>query len=96
MSLLPNLLRSLLLSAIFGFLTPVCVIGVIWASFALASAIPGLDDLGKTGVNQLTAFLATFGGHSVLKGILTIGFVCSLVGMLFDSYTFYRYQKLNS
>jgi len=43
----------------------------------------------------LLSFLAVFGTGSPLEGVLVIGMTCSIVGALFDTYAFYRYQSLN-
>lgn len=92
MSILPNLLRSLVLTAIFSFLAPVFFIGVIFLTLILLGLIPHLGVIGEVGVAQVSHFFAIFGNGSVLRGILTIGMVGSVVGVLFDSYTFYRHQ----
>jgi hypothetical protein len=94
MSILPNLLRSLLLTSIFSFLAPVLLIGIILASLALLGYVPGLEVFGKAGLEQVAQFLKVFGSTSALQGLVTIGIACSVVGILFDAYTFYRYQKL--
>lgn len=95
MSILPNLLRSLLLTSIFSFLAPVLLIGIILASLALLGYVPGLEVFGKAGVEQVAHFLKVFGSTSALRGVVTIGIACSVVGILFDAYTFYRYQNQN-
>ncbi|NJR37993.1 MAG: hypothetical protein HC781_03000 [Leptolyngbyaceae cyanobacterium CSU_1_4] len=94
MSILPNLLRSLLLTSIFSFLAPVLLIGTILASLALLGYVPGLEVFGKAGLEQVAQFLKVFGSTSALRGLVTIGIACSVVGALFDAYTFYRYQNL--
>jgi hypothetical protein len=93
MSILPNLLRSLLLTGIFSFLTPVVFIGIIVATLSVMGYVPRLEVAGTVGVEQVTHFLAVFGSGSVLRGVVTISTTVSLVGMLFDAYTFYRYQN---
>lgn len=93
MSILPNLLRSLILTGIFSFLVPVTFIGIILATLLLLGYIPHLEIVGKAGVNQVSHFLAIFGSGSIARGVLTIGMTGSLVGMLFDAYTFYRHQN---
>jgi hypothetical protein len=93
--LLIHLLRSLLITGILSFIAPSLFIGVIWAVLILLSYIPLAESVGQVGVGQLLNFLTIFGNGSSIRGLLTIGLVCSLVGVLFDTYTFYRYQKLN-
>ncbi|MBF1999537.1 MAG: hypothetical protein IGS50_02305 [Synechococcales cyanobacterium C42_A2020_086] len=94
MSTLPNLLRSLLLTCIFSFLAPVFLVGLLLASFVLIRYLPPLEAIGTGGVEQLSHFLQIFGSGSTLQGLTVIGLVCSVVGVLFDTYTFYRLQNL--
>jgi hypothetical protein len=94
MSIFPNLLRSLFLTSIFSFLTPVLLIGTILASLVLLGYVPGLEVFGQMGVTQVAQFLKVLGSTSALQGLITIGLACSVVGVLFDAYTFYRYQNL--
>lgn len=92
MSTLPNLLRSLLLTGIFSFLAPVCFISILLASCVVLSYVPFLETIGNTSLEQITHFLQIFGSGSVLRGLVVIALVASLVGILFDTYTFYRFQ----
>lgn len=94
MSILSNLLRSLLLTAIFSFATPILLIGALWGGLSLAGAVPGLAIVGQVGGTQVQQFLSVFGSGSTLHGLLVIGIVCSLVGVMFDTFTFYRQQNL--
>jgi hypothetical protein len=94
MSILPNLLRSLLLTGIFSFVTPSLFIGGLWGGISLIGAVPGFAIVGQVGRSQLSHFLSVFGNGSVLQGLLVIGLVCSLVGIMFDTFTFYRQQNL--
>jgi hypothetical protein len=93
MSSLPHLLRSLTLTAIFSFLAPVLLIGAIAASLTLISYVPRGEIIGQTSITQVSYFLSIFGNGSVFRGVFVIGMVCSLVGVLFDTYTFYREQN---
>lgn len=95
MSILPNFLRSLVLTILLSFVAPVAVVTVLFAAVGGIGCIPGLESIGQDGTTQLLNFLAVFGTGSPLQGITTIGCTCSLVGALFDAYTFYRYQGLN-
>jgi hypothetical protein len=94
MSILPNLLRSLILTGIFSFLTPMLFIGLILALLVFLGHIPKLDVIGNSGFEHVLGFLVIFGSGSAIQGVLTISTVGGLVGMLFDAYTFYRYQNL--
>ncbi|HEY9619126.1 MAG TPA: hypothetical protein V6C78_02095 [Crinalium sp.] len=96
MSILPNLLRSLLITSIFAFLAPAILVGAIWILLFCVGYLPHLEAIGQMGIEQILQFLQVFGSGSAMRGLLIICTVCSLVGVLFDTYTFYRYQKLNS
>lgn len=93
MSSLPNLLRSLLITGIFSFLAPVLLLCVLLAGAGIVSYLPYLEAIGTTGLVQIVHFLQIFGSGSVLQGLTVIGLVGSLVGILFDIYTFYRFQN---
>ncbi|HEY9750086.1 MAG TPA: hypothetical protein V6C63_15480 [Allocoleopsis sp.] len=94
MSILTPFLRSLLLTSILSFTAPLILVGTLLVSFSLFSYLPLLESLGETGVQQILQFLATFGSGHPFQGLVTIGFACGLVGGLFDTFNFYRYQNL--
>lgn len=94
MSILP-LLRSLLLTMIFSFTAPVFVIGGGLISVCLLGYVPGLQGTGGAIAFAMKQFLATFGSGSPWQGLVVIGFTCSLVGALFDTYAFYRYRMFH-
>ncbi len=94
MSILPNFLCSLLLTTVFSFTVPLLFIGGILGSLFLLSYIPNLELLGQSGAEQILEFLSTFGSGHPGEGLLIIGITCSLVGAMFDTYAFYRYQNL--
>ncbi len=58
--------------------------------------VPGLETVSRMGSAQVAHVLNVFGSGSAIRGVLVIGLVCSSVGVLFDTYTFYRYQKINN
>ena len=92
MSILPNFLRSLLLTSVFSFVAPIVLFGGALVSLSLIRYIPGLE--GKSIAEQILQFLATFGSGNSLRGLVVISLTCSLVGALFDTYAFYRYKSL--
>lgn len=96
MSILPSYLRSLLLTIIFSFITPILLIGGALVSVFLIGHIPGLQAISQAIAAHILQFLATFGSHSPWRGLVIIGLTCSLVGAMFDTYTFYRYQHLRN
>ena len=91
---MPNFLRSLLLTIIFSFVAPMLLVGVALVSFSLIGYIPGLETMGEAISDQILQFLATFGSGNAFRGLVVIGLTCGLVGALFDTYAFYRYQIL--
>lgn len=95
MSILPNFLRSLALTVFLCFVAPFAVVAVFLAAIVGIGYVPGFETAGQAGINQLSQFLAVFGSGCPFEGILVIGLTCGLVGALFDTYSFYRYQMLN-
>ena len=87
-----NLLRSLLLTTVLSFVTPVVLIGCFLAILSGISYIPGIEIIGDLGVNAITNFLSVFGNGCPLEGMLIIGCTCSTVGGAFDMFNFYFYQ----
>ncbi len=96
MSLLPNLLQSIFLAGLFGFLLPVLVLGGIWGGLALLGWLSGWAIVREVGVEPVIQFLNVFGNGSAVRGLLIIGMACSAVGILLDSYTLYRQSLRNS
>lgn len=95
MSISPSFLRSLVLTSLISFIAPIALVIVLLATFSVIGYIPMVEPLGQTVTTQLLQFLAVFGSGCPLQGVMLIGFVCSLVGALFDIYACYRYQILN-
>lgn len=95
MSILTNYLRSLALSVFLCFATPFAIVAVLLVCLIGIGYVPGFETAGSSGTTQLLQFLAVFGSGSPFEGTMVIGFTCGLVGALFDTYSFYRYQMLN-
>ncbi|MDJ0728458.1 MAG: hypothetical protein QNJ33_00535 [Crocosphaera sp.] len=91
-----NLFRSLLLSVLLSFVTPVLFLGGILGALLAVSYIPGIAVLGEIGQELILSFLSTFGEGYPLQGMLTIGVTCGMVGGLFDIFNFYLYQGVRS
>ncbi len=94
MSIFPNFLRSLLLTIIFSFIAPIFLVGGALLCLSLIGYIPGLQGMTEAIAAPILQFLSTFGSGSPLQGLFVIALTCSLVGALFDTYAFYRYQNL--
>jgi len=94
MSTLFNLLRSLLITSILSFLAPLLLIGTLLSGLLVVKHIPHLEVMSQIGLDQLLNFLTVFGTGSAVRGLLIISGVSTLVSILFDTYTFYRYQIL--
>ncbi|EAZ91211.1 hypothetical protein CY0110_11327 [Crocosphaera chwakensis CCY0110] len=95
MTTVSNLFRSLLLSVLLSFVTPLLFLGGILGALLTASYIPGIAILGQIGQELILSFLSTFGEGYPLQGMLTIGGTCAMVGGLFDVFNFYLYQDIH-
>jgi hypothetical protein len=93
MCILPDFLRSLLLTTLLSFAAPILLVGTMLTTLFFMSCIPGFVFLGEAGATGILEFLTIFGSGCPVQGILTIGFACSIVGTLFDLFNFYRYQS---
>lgn len=89
-----NLFRSLCLTALLSFITPLFLLGSMLGVLLAVSYIPGIADIGQIGENQILTFLSIFGDGYPLQGMLTIGLTCSTVAGLFDVFNFYLYQDV--
>ena len=96
MSILPNFLRSLVLTILLSFVTPIVLMTVVLAAISGIGYVPGLETIAHAGTTQLLQFFAVFGSGCPIEGVIVIGLTCSLAGGLFDTYAFYRYQILNN
>ncbi|WP_293096523.1 hypothetical protein [Moorena sp. SIOASIH] len=95
MSILPNFLRSLVITILLSFMAPVALVIGLLAGFGIIGYIPALTGFGLTATTELLKFLTIFGNGSPIQGVLVIAFTCSLVGALFDLYACARYHNLN-
>ncbi len=93
MSILPNFLRSLLLTSLLSFVAPLLLIGAALTGFSLISLVPSLQGLGHSGEDLILQFLATFGSGCPLQGFLVIGMTFGLVGALFDTYASFQHSR---
>ena len=93
MSILPSFLRSVLLTSVLSFVAPILLFGGALVSLALLAYIPGLEGSGLV-AEQILQFLATFGSGNRFGGLAVISLTCSIVGVLFDMYVFYRCQSM--
>jgi hypothetical protein len=93
MSIFSNFLRSLLLTMILSFITPILVFVGGLISFTLIGYLPLLAALGQLCSHQILKFLAVFGRGNPLEGVLIIAMTFSFVGALFDTYASYSSPK---
>lgn len=91
-----SLLISLFLTTLVSFATPLIIAGLILTVLAVASHLPEIAVFGEACYTQVWNFLSTFGDGSGIEGIMTIALVFGIVGFLFESLNFYRYQILIS
>lgn len=94
MTILTNFLRSLLLTIILSFLTPMFLIGGVLLMLSLMGYVPGLQAVAEAIANHILQFLIVFGSGTATKGMLVISLTCVFVGALFDTYAYYRCQIL--
>lgn len=93
MHILPNWIRSLLLTVLLSFMAPIVLLGGLLAILSAISYFPGMDLVGHFSTKILSEFLAAFGNGYRLQGIVTIGLTCSLVGGLLDLFNLYNYES---
>ncbi|WP_416244796.1 hypothetical protein [Crocosphaera sp. XPORK-15E] len=94
MTTVSNLFRSLFLSVLLSFVTPVLLLGGLLGTLIAVSYIPGVALVGQIGESQILSFLSVFGDGYPVQGVLTIGITCGMVGGLFDVFNFYLYQDV--
>lgn len=82
------------MTAIVSFMVPLVLIGTIFMSLAVLQPWAPMRAFSAQGIDQLLQFLATLGSGHLWQGVLVMGATSSLVGMLFDTFTFCRYQRL--
>jgi cellobiose-specific phosphotransferase system component IIC len=88
-------LRSLVVTAIVTFALPLVLLGSLFLLLtSLKVLLPELAMVQEI-IRQLQTFLAILGNGDPWQGALLVGTVSCLVGMLFDTYAFYRYQGVN-
>lgn len=91
--MLTQLLRSLVLTGIAGFLTPMLFMGMLLSVVFLIGYVPGLDGISHDNLNRLAHFLNVFGSGNPLRGVVILGIVGGSVGMLFDTYALLATSK---
>lgn len=76
------------MTAVVAGALPVVVVGLMLVGLGLAQAcVPG-GNLYPRGSHHLIGVLAVLGSGDPCQGMITMGATSSLVGMLFDTYTF--------
>lgn len=86
-------LSSLLLTLGICFITPAISLGIALGAFTLGTWSP-LSTISTVGKDYLVDFLITFGAGDVVNGIVIICLTISIVGGLFEMFTFYKYGYL--
>ena len=93
MNLPPIYLRSLFLTSLVSFLTPLLFAGSAITGLIFMGLIPGLDGFSQWSSGLILTVLRTLGSGKALEGSLVIGGACGVVGALFNTYIFYRYSS---
>lgn len=91
--MLLNLLRSLIMTCIAGFMAPIISIGALLAVAFTLGYLPGLGVVGEVGVERIVHFLKIFGSGNPTHGIVLLGSVGGIVGVLFDTYAVFATSK---
>ena len=94
MSVLVSLFFSLVLTSLVGFMIPIVLAIVLLGALSLISRLDLLAIWADLAYEQICNFLATFGEGSAWSGVIMIAIVSAVVGLLFESFNFYRYQLL--
>ncbi|WP_193990690.1 hypothetical protein [Leptolyngbya ectocarpi] len=72
---------------------PAISLGMVLGALTLGTCSP-LSTVSTVGKDYLVDFLITFGAGDVLNGIVIICLTISIVGGLFEMFTFYKYGYL--
>lgn len=88
-------LVSLSLSILLSFVAPLVLIGFVVVCLALAAYLPGMASISQIATTQILKFLTVFGTGDAISGAVVIALACSLVGALFDTYSYY-YRSLRN
>lgn len=88
-----QLFSSLLLTLGICFVTPAISLGMALGALTLGAWSP-LSTISSIGKEYLVDFLVTFGAGDVISGVVIICLTVSIVGGLFDMFTFYKYGYL--
>lgn len=91
----PQLFGSLVLTLVICFVLPAVGLGVAFAALALGAWSP-LSTLSEIGKDCLMNFLITFGAGDSMHGVMIICLTVSIVGGLFELFTFYKHFHLNN
>lgn len=85
--------RSLIVASLMSFIAPLLVMGGLVVLLALVAYLPGLATMSQMVTTQVLQFLGAFGSGDAISGAVVISLVFTLVGALFDTYSFY-YRSL--
>ena len=88
-----QLLSSLILTLIICFLLPALGLGMAWGALTIGTWSP-LAAISDSGRDHLIGFLVTFGAGDMAAGFVIICLTMSIVGGLFEMFTFYKYLYL--
>ena len=88
-----QLFSSLILTLVICFMLPAIGLGVAFGALTLGVWSP-LSAVSELGRDQLTDVLITFGAGNLGHGIVAICLTISIVGGMFEMFTFYKYLYL--
>lgn len=88
-----QLFSSLLLTLGICFIMPAVSLGLALGALTLGTWSP-FSTISTAGKDRLVDFLITFGAGDVVDGVIVICLTISIVGGLFEMFTFYKYGYL--
>ena len=88
-------LRSLAITAIVTFALPLVLIGATLLLLTVLTVLVPQVTFSQEAGDHLQNFLRILGSGSPWQGMLLMGIASCLVGMMFDTYAFYRYQGIH-
>jgi hypothetical protein len=88
-----QLFGSLVLTLVICFLLPAIGMGVALGALTVGVWSP-LSNISSMGKDHLVDFLITFGAGNMSHGFVIICLTISIVGGLFEMFTFYKYLYL--
>jgi hypothetical protein len=85
-----KLLKSLLVSLLFSFASPLFLIGMLLLILNALERVPSLSYSIAEANKNILSFLAIFGNGFSVLGVLVIGLACALVGGFLELFNIFQ------